>query len=128
MKETIKTAKAPEAVGAYSQAIKAGSYLFTSGQIALNPKTGLLVQGGIEAQTKQVMENLKQVLLAGGLDFDDVIKTTVFILDMKDFTAVNGVYEKSFIHTLPARSCVAVASLPKEALIEIEVIAYCQHN
>ena len=126
MKETIKTLKAPKAVGAYSQALRAGDYLITSGQIPIDPKTGVLVKGGIEAQTKQVMENLKQVLLAGGVDFDNVVKTTIFILDMRDFDAVNMVYEQYFTKTLPARSCVGVASLPKEALVEIEVIAYCQ--
>ena len=126
MKETITSLKAPKAVGAYSQAIKAGDYLITSGQIPIDPSTGTLVEGGIEAQTKQVMENLKQVLFAGGVDFNDVVKTTIFILNMGDFVAVNGVYEKYFSKTLPARSCIGVASLPKEALVEIEVIAYCQ--
>ncbi len=128
MKEKIRSSKAPQAVGAYSQAIKAGEYLITSGQIPLDPKTGVLVEGGIEAQTKQVMENLKQVLLAGGVDFDDVVKTTIFILDMGDFAAVNQVYEKYFASTLPARSCIGVASLPKEALVEIEVVAYCPNK
>lgn len=128
MNEIITTSKAPQAVGAYSQAIKAGDYLITSGQIPIDPKTGVLVKGGIEAQTKQVMENLKQVLLAGGVDFDDVVKTTIFILHMGDFVAVNGVYEKHFTQTLPARSCIGVASLPKDALVEIEVVAYCQHK
>ena len=128
MNEAIKTAKAPKAVGAYSQAIKAGGYLYTSGQIPIDPTTGVFVEGGVEAQTKQVMENLKQVILEAGLDFDDVIKTTIFILDMGDFAAVNKVYEQYFTKTLPARSCVGVASLPKEALVEIEIVAYCQNN
>jgi 2-iminobutanoate/2-iminopropanoate deaminase len=128
MNEAIKTLKAPKAVGAYSQAIKTGDYLFTSGQIPLDPNTGMLVEGGIEAQTKQVMENLKQVILAGGLDFNDVVKTTIFILDMGDFAAVNKVYEQYFTNTLPARSCVAVANLPKEALVEIELVAYCKNK
>ncbi|WP_378952910.1 RidA family protein [Pelosinus sp. sgz500959] len=128
MQEIIKTSEAPLAIGAYSQAIKAGDYLFTSGQIPIDPKTAMLVEGGIEAQTKQVMDNLKQVLLAGGVDFDNVIKTTVFILNMDDFVAVNQVYEKYFTNTLPARSCVAVANLPKGSLVEIEVVAYCQHK
>lgn len=128
MKETIKTSKAPQAVGAYSQAIKAGDYLLTSGQIPLDPKTGVLVEGGIEVQTKQVMENLRQVLLAGGVDFADVVKTTIFLLRMEDFAAVNQVYEKYFEDTLPARSCIGVANLPKEALVEIEVVAYCPNK
>jgi len=128
MKETIKTLKAPQAVGAYSQGIRAGDYLLTSGQIAIDPNTGVLVKGGIATQTKQVMENLQQVLLAGGVDFEDVVKTTIFILDMGDFAAVNGVYEQYFTHNLPARSCIGVASLPKEALVEIEVIAYCKNK
>jgi len=126
MNEVIKTTKAPKAVGAYSQAIKAGDYLLTSGQIPIDPKTGVLVVGGVEAQTKQVMENLKQVLLAGGVNFDDVVKTTIFIRDMGDFGAINQVYETYFAKTLPARSCVAVAGLPKEALVEIELVAYCE--
>ncbi|HBP63788.1 MAG TPA: reactive intermediate/imine deaminase [Desulfosporosinus sp.] len=127
MNESISTSKAPKAVGAYSQAIKTGNYVFTSGQISLDPNTGVLVEGGIEAQTKQVMENLKQVILAGGLNFEDVVKTTIYILDMGDFAAVNKVYEQYFTNTLPARSCVAVANLPKEALVEIELIAYCKN-
>lgn len=128
MMKAIKTIKAPQAVGAYSQALRAGEYLFTSGQISLVPETGKLVEGGIAAQTTQVMENLKQVLLAGGVNFHDVVKTTIYIVDMGDFVAVNDVYEKYFSNNLPARSCVGVASLPKEALVEIEVVAYCQHN
>ena len=128
MKETIKSSKAPQALGAYSQAIKAGDYLLTSGQIAIDPKTNVLVEGGIEAQTKQVMENLKEVLLAGGVNFDDVVKTTIFIVDMGDFVAVNKVYETYFASSLPARSCVGVASLPKAALVEIEVVAYCPNK
>lgn len=126
MKEVIKTAKAPEAIGAYSQAVKVGEFLFASGQIPIDPQTGTLVEGGIEAQTTQVMENIKQVLQAGGSDLDNVIKTTIFMLKMEDFAAVNQIYGKYFTASLPARSCVAVARLPKEALVEIEVIAYCR--
>jgi 2-iminobutanoate/2-iminopropanoate deaminase len=128
MKEVVKTSNAPEAIGAYSQAIKFGDSLVTSGQIPIDPKTGSLIEGGIEVQTKQVMENLKQILLAGGLSFDDVVKTTIFIINMDDFAAVNKIYEQYFIKTLPARSCVGVASLPKKALVEIEVTAYRQHE
>lgn len=126
MKEIVKTDKAPEAIGAYSQAVRVGDFLFASGQIPLDPKTGGLVEGGIEAQTKQVLENVKQILLAGGLSFDNVVKTTIFILKMEDFAAVNQIYSNYFTDNLPARSCVAVANLPKEALVEIEVIAYCR--
>ncbi|CAA7599538.1 Endoribonuclease L-PSP/chorismate mutase-like [Acididesulfobacillus acetoxydans] len=126
MNEAIKTSKAPKAVGPYSQAIKAGEYLLTSGQIPLDPETGVFVAGGIKAQTKQVMENLKQVLLAAGLDFGDVVKTTIFIVNMDDFAAVNEVYATYFTNTLPVRSCIGVASLPKGALVEIEVIAWRQ--
>lgn len=126
MKEIIKTSSAPAAIGPYSQAVKMGDFLFASGQIPINPQTGELVDGGIEAQAKQVMENIKQVLLAGGCDLDKVIKTTIFILDMGDFAAVNKIYGEYFTKDLPARSCVAVAKLPKEALVEIEVVAYCR--
>lgn len=126
MKETIKTANAPQAIGAYSQGIKFGDSLVTSGQIPIDPKTGALVEGGIEAQTRQVMENLQQILTAGGMSFDDVVKTTIFILNMDDFMAVNKVYEQYFTDSLPARSCIGVASLPKKALVEIEVAAYRQ--
>jgi 2-iminobutanoate/2-iminopropanoate deaminase len=126
MKEIIKTSKAPEAIGAYSQAVRIGDFLFASGQIPIDPQTGSLVEGGIEAQTTQVMENVKQILQAGGSDLDNVVKTTIFILKMDDFAAVNQIYGKYFKDNLPARSCVAVAGLPKEALVEIEVIAYCQ--
>ncbi len=126
MKESIKTDHAPQAIGAYSQGIKFGDSLVTSGQIPIDPNTGSLVEGGIEAQTKQVMENLKQILLAGGMSFDDVVKTTIFILNMDDFIAVNKIYEQYFEKTLPARSCIGVASLPKKALVEIEVAAYRQ--
>jgi 2-iminobutanoate/2-iminopropanoate deaminase len=128
MKDIIKTSKAPEAIGAYSQAVKVGDFLFASGQIPIDPQSGVLVEGGIEAQTTQVMENIKQVLQAGGSDLDNVIKTTIFMLKMEDFAAVNQIYGKYFTANLPARSCVAVARLPKEALVEIEVIAYCRQK
>jgi len=128
MNEVVKTSKAPEAIGAYSQAIKFGDSLVTSGQIPIDPKTGALIEGGVEVQTKQVMENLKQILLAGGVNFDNVVKTTIYILNMDDFAAVNKIYEQYFTKNLPARSCVGVASLPKKALVEIEVTAYCQHK
>jgi 2-iminobutanoate/2-iminopropanoate deaminase len=123
MKEVIATPNAPQAIGPYSQARMFGDCLFTSGQIAIDPKTGTVVAGGIEAQATQVMENLRQVLLAAGMSFDDVLKTTVFITNMDNFAAVNEVYGRYFTGKLPARSCVGVASLPKGVLVEIEVIA-----
>ena len=123
MKEVIETKNAPQAIGPYSQARMFGGYLFTSGQIAIDPQTGEVVVGGIEAQATQVMENLKQVLLAAGMSFDDVLKTTVFITDMDNFAAVNAIYGRYFTSKLPARSCVEVSKLPKGVLVEIEVIA-----
>lgn len=126
MKEVIETTQAPQAIGPYSQARMFGGSLFSSGQIPINPQTGEVVAGGIEAQAKQVMENLKQVLLAAEMNFDDVVKTTVFITNMDNFSAVNEIYGRYFTNKLPARSCVAVASLPKGVLVEIELIA-CSH-
>ncbi|MBP1682420.1 MAG: yabJ 2 [Proteobacteria bacterium] len=126
MKEVIQTNLAPQAIGPYSQARISGGYLFCSGQIPINPETGEVVAGGIEAQAKQVMENLKQILLAAEMNFDDVLKTTVFITNMDNFVAVNEIYGSYFTDKLPARSCVAVANLPKGVLVEIELIA-CNH-
>lgn len=123
MTAVIKTEQAPQAIGPYSQAIKAGNFLFTSGQIAINPQTGELVAGGIEVQIKQVMENVKHILAAAGLNFSHVVKTTVFLTNMADFAVVNRVYGEYFGNNPPARSCVAVAALPKGALVEIEVVA-----
>ena len=121
-KKMINAQHAPAAVGPYCHAVQAGDFVFTSGQIGLNPENQELVEG-IEAQTKQVLENLTEVLKAAGLDMSDVIKTTVFLDDVNDFTVVNGIYETYFGDSKPARSCVEVAALPKGALIEIEVIA-----
>ncbi len=126
MTEVIATKQAPAAVGPYSQAIKAGDFLFASGQIGLMPATGELAQGGITAQAQQAMKNVSAVLAEAGLSFDNVIKTTVFITDMADFAAVNEVYGSCFQKMLPARSCVAIKELPKGALVEVEVIAYCK--
>ncbi len=123
MKDVIETKSAPQAIGPYSQARLSGNYLFSSGQIPIDPQTGTLVQGGIEIQVKQVMENLKQILLAAKMGFDQVVKTMVFITNMDDFNAVNKVYGSYFTNNQPARSCVAVAKLPKGALVEIELIA-----
>lgn len=121
-KEIISTKKAPAAVGPYSQAIKIGDFLYTSGQIALDPETGILAPDEIEAQSEQVMKNLSAVLDAAGYTFDEVVKTTCFLKDMTHFAAFNAIYEKYFV-SKPARSCVAAAALPKGALVEVELIA-----
>jgi 2-iminobutanoate/2-iminopropanoate deaminase len=123
-RETIQTSAAPGAIGPYAQAVAAGPYVFTSGQIGLDPTTGQLVEGGTEAQTRQVMANLAAVLAAGGMTFGDVVKTTIFLIDMNDFAAVNAVYGESFVDgPKPARSTVAVAALPRGARVEIEAVA-----
>ncbi len=121
-KEVISTTSAPAAVGPYSQAIKVGDTLYTSGQIALDPATGAMAANDITGQAEQVMKNLSAVLEAAGYTFDEVVKTTCFLADMKDFAAFNAVYEKYFI-SKPARSCVAAAKLPKDAMVEVELIA-----
>lgn len=123
MAEVVYTDKAPAAVGPYSQAIKAGNVLYCSGQIPLVPETGVLVEGDIKAQADQSLKNVKAVLAKAGADFTNVVKTTVYIVDMGDFAAVNEVYADYFGDHKPARSCVAVAELPKGAKVEIEVLA-----
>lgn len=123
MKKIVSTKNAPAAIGPYSQAISVNGFLFTSGQIGIVPSTGNLAGDDITSQTKQVMENLKNILAEAGLSFSNVVKTTVFIQNMNDFATVNAIYAESFGSDAPARSCVAVSSLPKGALIEIEVIA-----
>lgn len=123
MKKIISTQDAPAAVGPYSQAIRAGSTIFTAGQIPLDPKTGQLVEGDIAAQTRRVLDNLTAVLRAEGLSFEHIVKTTIFLMDMNDFQAVNEVYAKYFTSAPPARSTVQVAGLPKGARVEIEAIA-----
>lgn len=124
MKKIIYTEKAPAPIGPYSQAVLAGNMLYTSGQIALNPQTMELVLGSIETETKQVMENLKAVLEAAGMTFENVIKTTIFLIDMEDFAKVNNVYGSYFDETTaPARETVEVAGLPKDVNIEISMIA-----
>lgn len=120
--EKIYTPNAPEAIGPYSQAAVCGNIVFTSGQIAIDPKSGDLVAGDITAQTEQVMKNLSAVLEAAGSSFDKAIKTTCFLSDIGDFAKFNEVYGKYF-SSKPARSCVAVKALPKNALVEVEVIA-----
>jgi 2-iminobutanoate/2-iminopropanoate deaminase len=121
-KEIIRTSNAPEPVGPYSQAVKANGTLYCSGQIPLNPATGAIPEG-IEAQTRQVLTNLEAVLKAGGADFSNVVKTTVFLKDMNDFPAMNAIYAKAFTGAAPARSTVQVVRLPKDVLVEIDAIA-----
>ena len=125
-KTAISTSAAPAAIGPYSQAIRVGDTLYTSGQIPIDPATGEFVAGGITEQTAQVLENLKAILAEAGVDFTHVVKTTVFLKDMKDFAAMNKVYSRYLAPegaVPPARSTVQVAALPKDALVEIEVIA-----
>ena len=119
----VSTDRAPAAIGPYSQGIVWEGLLFTSGQIPINPATGAVVEGGIREQARQVLENVKQVLLAAGSGLGNVLKTTVFIKDMNDFAAVNEVYGEYFTGNFPARSCVEISRLPKDVLIEIEVVA-----
>lgn len=120
--EKVYTKNAPDAIGPYSQAIKAGGFVFTSGQIAINPKSGAVEAQGIEAQTRQICENLKAVLEEAGSSIDKAVKTVCFLADMADFAAFNAVYGEYFTGK-PARSCVAVKTLPKNVLAEVEVIA-----
>ena len=120
--QKIHTEKAPAAIGPYSQAVKVGDFIFTSGQIALVPKSGNVEAEGIVAQTEQVMKNLSAVLGAAGSSMEKAVKTTCFLADMNDFAAFNEVYGKYFT-SKPARSCVAVKTLPKNVLVEVEVIA-----
>ncbi len=125
MSEKIYTKNAPDAIGPYSQAIKAGGFVFTSGQIAINPATGNVEADTIEGQTEQVMKNLGAILEAAGSSFDKAVKTVCFLADMNDFAAFNAVYGNYFT-SKPARSCVAVKTLPKNVLCEVEVIAVCE--
>jgi len=123
MANVIHTTNAPAAVGPYSQAMDCGDFVFCSGQIPLVPETGLMVEGGIEEQARQMFANIKAVLNAAGLDFGNVIKTTVFMTDLGQFATLNGIYAEYFPENPPARSCVEVSALPKGALVECEVIA-----
>jgi len=119
----IRTAEAPAAIGPYSQAIAEGQLIFTSGQLPMDPTTGELRNTDIASAARQVLSNLRAVLTEGGADLSTVIKTTVFLKDMRDFQAFNGVYAEFFKEPFPARSCVQVAALPKDALVEIEAVA-----
>jgi len=122
-KKAVETADAPKAIGAYSQAIIADNFVFLAGQIGIEPKSGNLVTGGIEAETEQVLKNIEAVLKASKSDFDNVVKTTIFLADINDFAKVNEIYSKYFKAPFPARSTVQVAKLPRDARIEIEVTA-----
>jgi 2-iminobutanoate/2-iminopropanoate deaminase len=123
MKHAVSSPDAPKAIGPYSQAVRAGQLLFVSGQVPLDPATGEIVSGDIAAQTRRVFDNLGAVLKAGGRSFADVVRTTVFLADMNDFAAVNQVYGTYFSEPYPARATVQVARLPKDARVEIDVIA-----
>jgi 2-iminobutanoate/2-iminopropanoate deaminase len=123
MREAVSTPDAPEAIGPYSQAIKAGGFVFTAGQVAIDPATGQVVSGEVSAQTERVMKNLAAILQAAGSGFEKVVRCTVFLRNMNDFTAMNEVYGRYFASAPPARSTVEVARLPKDVLVEIDVIA-----
>jgi 2-iminobutanoate/2-iminopropanoate deaminase len=125
MIEVVSTANAPAALGPYSQALKTNGFIYCSGQIPINPASNAVEAVSIEDQTRQVITNLKNVLEAAGSSLANVVKTTVFIKDMNDFVALNGVYAEMFGDTKPARSCVEVARLPKDVKVEIEAIAVC---
>lgn len=124
MKEVISTDASPAAVGPYSQAVRAGDFLFVSGQIGLDPNTGTMVGGGVEEQCRKVLDNLKAILAAGGLDMGAVIKATVYLKSIDDFKAVNEIYKQYFDGDYPARAAFEVGRLPLGALVEIEAVAY----
>ena len=123
MRYTVESNEAPKAIGPYSQGIKAGGFVFVSGQVALDPKTGEMVGADVAAQTERVLQNLQAIVEAAGSDLDRVVKTTVYLRTMNDFAAMNEVYRKYFKNAPPARATVAVAGLPKDALVEIDVVA-----
>ena len=123
MRQAIATDKAPKAIGPYSQAVRMGNLLFVSGQIPIDPSTGNLIQGDIATMTRRVFDNLDAILKAAGASFDNVVRTTVFLADMEDFAAMNEVYSTRFKTPAPARSTVQAARLPKDARVEIDVIA-----
>jgi len=123
MKTVVHTDKAPAAIGPYSQAIKTKGFLFVSGQLPVDPVSGNIVDGGVGAQTKQSLENMKSILSCQNVSMESVVKTTVFLANMDDFQTVNGIYAEYFSKEAPARSCIQVAKLPKDALVEIEAIA-----
>jgi 2-iminobutanoate/2-iminopropanoate deaminase len=128
MKKIISTSEAPATIGPYSQAVRSGNFLFCSGQIPLDPKSGQIVSGGIAAQTRRVLDNIGAVLKAEGLTFENIVKTTIFLTDLGDFQTVNEIYGSYFKQQPPARSTVQVSALPKGAKIEIEVIAVADNG
>jgi 2-iminobutanoate/2-iminopropanoate deaminase len=123
MKNPVHTKSAPDAIGPYSQAIEIHGTVYCSGQIGLDPETGAIVKGGIEFETRRVLQNLGAVLEAAGLNFDNVVKTTIFLANLADFTIVNQIYGEHFDPPYPARSTVQVAALPRDALVEIDAVA-----
>lgn len=127
-KRAVETVDAPKAIGPYSQAIIANGFVYTAGQVGTDPKTGTLIEGGIEAQTEQTLKNIEAVLKASGSSLDDVVKTTVFLADINDFAKMNEIYAKRFKTPFPARSTVQVARLPRDARIEIEAVALVQNR
>ncbi len=125
-KQIIATDKAPKAIGPYSAAVRVGNFVYTAGQIGIDPATGEVVSGGVEAETRQALTNLKHILEAAGASLDNVVKTTVFLRDINDFAKMNGVYAEFFTANYPARSAVQVAALPKGVAVEIEAVAYIE--
>jgi 2-iminobutanoate/2-iminopropanoate deaminase len=123
VRQVISTPSAPKAIGPYSQAIRAGALLFVSGQVPIDPATGHIISGDIAAQTHRIFQNIGEILKAGGASFDDVVRTTVFLADMDDFAAMNEAYAMYFTAPAPARATVQVSRLPKDARVEIDVIA-----
>ena len=123
MRQAVSTPSAPQAIGPYSQGVRAGSLLFVSGQVPIDPATGNIIEGDITAQTQRVFQNIGEILKAGGASFDHVVRTTVFLADMNDFAAMNAVYATYFTAPAPARATVQVSRLPKDARVEIDVIA-----
>jgi len=125
-KQIITTDKAPQAIGPYSAAVRAGNFIYTAGQIGIDPANGQVVSGGVEAETRQALTNLKHILEAAGASLENVVKTTVFLRDINDFAAMNGVYAEFFTANYPARSAVQAAALPKGVAVEIEAVAYLE--
>jgi 2-iminobutanoate/2-iminopropanoate deaminase len=122
-KQVVVTENAPKAIGPYSAGVKVGNFVYTAGQLGIDPASGAFVEGGVEAETRQALQNLRAVLEAAGSCLENVIKTTVFLRDMNDFAAMNGVYAQFFTENFPARSAVQVARLPRDAAVEIEAVA-----
>lgn len=127
-KNVVQTDRAPAAIGPYSQAVIAGDLVFCSGQIALDPSTGAMIDGGVEAETRQVLENLGEVLRAAGARWDDVVKTTIYLTDLSDFQTVNAIYAERFPGVAPARATVQVSALPKGAKVEVDAIARLENK